>query len=115
MRAKQASLKEDFFDVFSSADKKEIEQFMNVLKTIDATFDVTNYLDTKKKFHLSGALLEFYEEISTTTYYCVTTMVRHRNMSAEFLNSIYPHLHLPFRSSSCPLSNQRSRKTQPSI
>ena len=95
MRAKQASLKEDFFDVFSSADKKEIEQFMNVLKTIDATFDVTNYLDTKKKFHLSGALLEFYEEISTTSYYCVT-MVRHRNMSAEFLNSIYPHLHLPF-------------------
>ena len=45
------------------------EQFMEVIKTVDATFDVTNYLDKKKKFHLFGALLEYYEEVSTTTYY----------------------------------------------
>ena len=95
MRTKRASLKEDFFDVFNSADKKEIEQFMNILKTVDANFDVENYLNTKKKFNLTGALLEYYEEITTTSYYCLT-MTRHRNMSAEFLNTVYPHLHLPF-------------------
>ena len=95
MRAKQASLKEDFFDVFSSSDRKDIEQFMNIIKTVDATFDVENYLDTKKKFHLTGDLLEYYEEVATTSYYCIT-MTRHRNMTAEFLNNLYPHLQLPF-------------------
>ena len=94
-RAKQASLKEDFFEVFDPSDKKQIEQFMDVLKSVDADFEVSDYLDTKKKFHITGSLLKYYEEVSTTTYYCVT-MTRHRNMSAEFLNSLYPGLNLPF-------------------
>ena len=81
--------------MFEPATSDEVLEFMNVLKTIDVNFDVTDYLDTKKKFHLSGPLLEYYNDVSTTTYYCVT-MMRHKNMSKEFLNGLYQDLDIPF-------------------
>ena len=94
-RTKQVGLKDISFEVFDAADRDEIIDFMNVLKSIDANFDVDVYLDTKKKFNLTGPLLEYYNSVSTTTYYCVT-MMRHRNMSGDFLNSLYQDLNIPF-------------------
>ena len=79
---------------------------MNVLKSIDANFDVDVYLDTKKKFDLTGPLLEYYNAVSTTSYYFVT-MMRHRNMSGDFLNSLYEDLKIPFdlHPIPCPLKD----------
>ena len=94
-RVKQASLKENLFEVFESADQAEIEDFMNILKTVDPSFNVSDYLDTKKKFHLTGLLLEYFKDVATESYYCIT-MTKHRNMTSEFLNSLYPDLNLPF-------------------
>ena len=94
-RSKQVALKENPIEVFEPATSDEILEFMNVLKTIDVNFDAADYLDTKKKFNLSGPLLEYYNDVSTTTYYCVT-MMRHKNMSKDFLNSLYQDLNIPF-------------------
>ena len=93
-RAKKASLKENFFNVFDAAREEEIKEFMKVLKKVDDSFRVSDYLDKKKKFHLTGALLEYYKEVSTETYYCIT-MERHKNMSSDFLNSLYENMNLP--------------------
>ena len=68
---------------------------MNVLKTVDASFDVEEFLDTKKKFNLNGPLLQHFQEVATDTYYCIT-ITRHRNMSSDFLNDLYHDLNLPF-------------------
>ena len=94
-RVKLASLKENRFEVYEPSARVEIEEFMNILKTVDPTFDVSAYLDTKKTFHLTGLLLKYYNEVATDCYYCIT-LVKHRNMSADFLNSLYPSLNLPF-------------------
>ena len=94
-RAKQVALKDNNIEVFEPATSDEITDFMNVLKTIDETFDAADYFNTKKKFNMSGPLLKYYNEVTTTTYYCVT-MVRHRNMTGEFLNSLYQDLNIPF-------------------
>ena len=56
-RVKLASLKENKFEVFTSATKGEIERFMDILKTVDPDFNTAQYLDTKKKFHMTGLLL----------------------------------------------------------
>ena len=94
-RVRLASLKENKFEVFTSATKAEIESFMDILKTVDPDFNTDEYLDTKKKFHMTGLLRDYYDEVSTDCYYCITLM-RHRNMSADFLNTLYPTLNLPF-------------------
>ena len=94
-RIKQVGLKENKFEVFEPAVRDEIVDFMSILETIDPNFSVVDYLNSKKKFNLSGALLEYYKEVATTTYYCVTLM-RHRNMSGDFLNSLYADLNVPF-------------------
>ena len=94
-RVKLSSLKENNFEVYESATKAEIENFMRILNTVDPSFDVLEYLDTKKKFHITGSLLDYFKEVATDCYYCITLM-RHKNMSAEFLNSLYPNLNLPF-------------------
>lgn len=93
-RARRASLKENPFQVFDSVGKEEIKEFMNVLKNIDDSFDVTDYLDKKKKFHLTGPLLDFFKEVATESYYCITIQ-KHKNMTAEFLNSVYKDLNFP--------------------
>ena len=105
-RSKQVALKENPIEVFEPATSDEILEFLNVLKSIDANFDAADYLDTKKKFNLSGPLLEYYNDVSTTTYYCVT-MVRHKNMSKEFLNSLYQDLVIPFdlHAVPCPIKD----------
>ena len=90
-----ASLKENPFEVFKAAEREEIREFMSILQNIDASFDVDDFLDTKKKFHLAGPLLEYYRQVASETYYCIT-MARHRNMSANFLNDRYDDLNLPF-------------------
>ena len=94
-RSKQVALKDNYIEVFEPATSDEITDFINVLKDIDGNFDAADYFDTKKKFNMSGPLLDYYNEVTTTTYYCVT-MVRHRNMTAEFLNSLYQDLNIPF-------------------
>ena len=94
-RSKQGALKDNNIEVFEPATSDEIKDFMNVLKTIDETFDAADYFNTKKKFNMAGPLLKYYSEVTTTTYYCVT-MVRHRNMTGEFLNNVYPELNIPF-------------------
>ena len=106
-RVKQACLKENCFEVYKSADQAEIEDFMNILKKVDPSFNVSDYLDTKKKFHLTGLLLEYFEEVATDCYYCIT-MTRHRNMTADFLNNLYPNLNLPFdlHPIPCPLKDK---------
>ena len=93
-RTRRASLKENTFEVFESANKEEIKDFMKVLKNVDNSFEVSDYLDTKKTFHLTGPLLDYYNQVSTESYYCIT-IEKHRNMSAEFLNSLYENLHIP--------------------
>ena len=60
---------------------------MDILKTVDPDFNTDEYLDTKKKFHMTGLLRDYYDEVSTDCYYCITLM-RHRNMSADFLNTL---------------------------
>ena len=40
-------MKEHSFQVFESVGKEEIKEFMNVLKHIDDSFEVTYYLDKK--------------------------------------------------------------------
>ena len=94
-RMKFASLKENPFEVFKAAEKEDIHEFMSILQTVDASFDVDDFLDTKKKFHLTGPLLKYYRQVASETYYCIT-MARHRNMSANFLNDLYDDLNLPF-------------------
>ena len=69
-RSKQVALKDNFIEVFEPATSDEITDFMNVLKDIDVNFDAADYFDTKKKFNLSGPLLDYYNEVTTTTYYC---------------------------------------------
>ena len=108
-RIKLASLKENPFEVFEASSREEVREFMNVLKTVDGAFDVDDFLDTKKKFHLTGPLLLYYEEVATETYYCIT-MTRHRNMSADFLNNLYPDLNLPFdlHPIPCPIKDKEN-------
>ena len=94
-RVKLASLKENNFEVYESATRAEIENFMSILNTVDPNFNVSEFLDTKKKFHITGSLQDYFKEVATDCYYCITLM-RHNNMSAEFLNSLSPNLNLPF-------------------
>ena len=56
-RVKFASLKGNPFEVFKAAKKEEIHEFMSIIQTIDDQFDVDDFLDTKKKFHLLGPCL----------------------------------------------------------
>ena len=94
-RVKFASLKGNPFEVFKAAKKEEIHELMSIIQTIDDQFDVDDFLDTKKKFHLTGSLLDYYRQVASETYYCIT-LARHRNMSANFLNDLYDGLNLPF-------------------
>ena len=92
-RTRKTSLKENSFEVFESAKKEEIEDFMKVLKNVDNSFEVSDYLNTKKKFHLTGPLLDYYNDVAIESYYCLT-LERHRNMLAEFLNNVYKDLNI---------------------
>jgi hypothetical protein len=108
-RAKQGSLKENFFETFDAATDEDIEQFLAIVKTVDPEFDVNQYLDKKKPFHYTPALKLFIEEHVTFTHYCIT-FKRHNVMSVEFLNKTYTHLNwtLPLEPVPCPVFDSKS-------
>ena len=55
-RAKQGSLKDNFFETFDAATDEDIEEFLAVIRTVDPEFDTKLYLDKKKPFHYTPAL-----------------------------------------------------------
>ena len=54
-RAKHASLKENFFEIFKPAKDDEIKDFLAIVKNVDPKFDVDKFLDKKKPYHYSPA------------------------------------------------------------
>ena len=53
-RAKQGSLKGNFFDTFEAATDEEVRQFLAIIETVDPEFDVDSFLDKKKPFHYTS-------------------------------------------------------------
>ena len=108
-RAKQGSLKDNFFDTFDAAMDEDIEQFFAIIKTVDPEFDIMLYLDKKKPFHYTPALKLFLDEHVTFTHYSIT-FKRHNLMSAEFLNQTYSHINwtLPLEPVPCPVFDSKT-------
>ena len=88
-RAKQASLKENEFEVFKPASDQEIREFLSVLTEVDPDFDVDRFLDKKKPYHYSPDMKAYLEEHVTFTHYSLTFM-RHSSLSKEFLLENFP-------------------------
>ena len=88
-RAKQASLKENYFETFNPASDEEIKEFLSVVKEVDAEFDVDRFMDKKKPYHYSPLIKNFLEKNVKLTHYSLTFM-RHSTMSKEFLDENFP-------------------------
>ena len=88
-RARQGSLKGNFFETFQAATDEEVKEFLAIIRTVDDEFDVDEFLDKKRPYQYTPALKMFIEEHVTSTHYAITFQ-RHRNMSLEFLKEKYP-------------------------
>ena len=110
-RAKQGSLKDNFFEIFDAATDEDIEQFLAIVKTVDPEFDIALYLDKKKPFHYTPDLKLFIDEHDTFTHYCIT-FKRHKLMSVEFLNQTFPHINwtVPLEPVPCPVFDSKTEK-----
>lgn len=88
-RAKQASLKENEFEIFKPASDHEIKEFLSVLVEVDPDFDVDRFLDKKKPYHYSLVMKAYLEDHVTFTHYSLTFM-RDSPLSKEFLLEKFP-------------------------
>ena len=103
-RAVQGSLKGNSFEVFEAASEEEIKVFLEIIKQIDDTFDVEEYLDKTKTFHYSKKIKEFIDKNLIFTHYSIT-FKRFDDMSLEFLCKEYPEIEwkAPLEAVSCPV------------
>ena len=111
-RAKQGSLKGNYFETFEAASDEEIKQFLAVIETVDHEFDVDKYLDKKKPFHYTPTLKAFIDEHVIFTHYAITFQ-RYKKMSIEYLQEAYPEgsWTLPLEPLPCPVvSSENSEK-----
>ena len=70
-RAKQASLKDNFFEVFEPASDDDIKEFFSVMVGIDPEFEVDDYLDKSKTYHYSPAIKAYLDKHAVFTYYSI--------------------------------------------
>ena len=90
-RAKQASLKENFFETFQPASDKDIKEFLAVLVEVDPDFDVDDYLDKSKTYHYSPAIKTYLERHAGFTYYSISFR-RNVDLSPDYLRKKFPNL-----------------------
>ena len=88
-RARQGSLKGNFFETFQAASDTAVREFLEIIKTVDVEFDVDVFLNKKKPYQFTPALKLFIDEHVTSTHYAIT-FKRHSDLSLEFLNEKYP-------------------------
>ena len=93
-RAKQASLKENMFEVFTAATDEQVKEFLSVIVSIDPDFDVERYLDKKKPYHYSPAIRDYIDKHITMTHYSLTFM-KQSPLTREFLIESYPMVDWP--------------------
>ena len=88
-RAKNSSLKENYFETFKTANDVEIKQFLAVVQSIDPEFDVEKFTDKKKPYHYSPEIRSYLDKHLTATYYSLTFM-RNSSLTKEHLQETFP-------------------------
>lgn len=111
-RAKQGSLKGNYFETFNAASEEDIQKFLAIVQSVDPEFDVGEFQDKKKPYNYSPTIKSYIDEHVTTTHYAIT-FKRHKEMSAEFLSEVCPQVSwsVPLEPVSCPvLEDKKSEK-----
>ena len=111
-RAKQGSLKGNYFETFQAASEEDITKFLAIVQTVDPEFDVSEFQDKKKPYNYSPTIKAYIDEHVTTTHYAIT-FKRHTLMSTEFLSEAYPQVRwsVPLEPVPCPvLDDKKSEK-----
>ena len=90
-RAKQANLKDNFFETFEPDSEQHIKQCLALLLEIDTDFDVDDYLDKSKTYHYSPTIKAYLEKHAVFTYYSIS-FKRNEDLSPDFLRLKFPDI-----------------------
>ena len=108
-RARQGSLKGNYFETFCAATDEEIEECLAIVKTVDEEFDVKLFLDKKKTYNYSPKLKAFLDDHVTFTHYAIT-FKRYPVMSVQYLSETLPHMTwtVPLEPVPCPVLDSKN-------
>ena len=108
-RAKQANLKENFFETFDPASLIAMKEFFEILKQIDEEFDVDDYFDKSRTYHYSPAIKAYLETHAVFTYYSIS-FKRHDDLTVKSLEERFPFLEWPadLEALSCPILDKEN-------
>jgi protein associated with RNAse G/E len=71
-------------ETFDAATSEDINEFLDIIKSVDKDFDVEEFMDKKKPYHYTPDLKSFIDSHVTFTHYAIT-FKRHGEMDLDFL------------------------------